>query len=219
MLRELRLRGIKNLSSVVVDKSIFGEVAIDPNAFDNAGDRPYNAAPDAMMAGLGAVRLLFYPDAHGKKWVSVIDPPLPGVRVIESPEWAAGRCPGAPQVQTRLEPQGDGVAIRVTGKVAGSCDAFSVWRLALSQDSTKDITDAIEKANATNILILPNNKNIIMAAEQAAELAEENVAVVPTQTIPQGISAMLAFHPEVAITENKQMMDEARKQVKTGDRK
>jgi len=135
MLRELRLRGIKNLSSVVVDKSIFGEVAIDPNAFDNAGDRPYNAAPDAMMVGLGAVRLLFYPDAHGKKWVSVIDPPLPGVRVIESPEWAAGRCPGAPQVQTRLEPQGDGVAIRVTGKVAGSCDAFSVWRLALSQEA------------------------------------------------------------------------------------
>lgn len=82
--------------------------------------------------------------------------------------------------------------------------------------STKDITDAIEKANATNILILPNNKNIIMAAEQAAELAEENVAVVPTQTIPQGISAMLAFHPEADITVNKQTMDEARKQVKTG---
>src|SRR5699024_6530824 len=48
--------------------------------------------------------------------------------------------------------------------------------------STKDITDAIEKANANNVIILPNNKNIIMAAEQAAELADTNVAVIPTKT-------------------------------------
>jgi DAK2 domain fusion protein YloV len=82
--------------------------------------------------------------------------------------------------------------------------------------STKDITEALKKANAENILILPNNKNIIMASEQAAELAEENVLVVPTQTIPQGISAILAFHPETDIVENKKIMDEARKQVKTG---
>lgn len=82
--------------------------------------------------------------------------------------------------------------------------------------STQDITDAIKEANANNILILPNNKNIIMAAEQAAELAEDHVQVVPTQTIPQGISAMLAFHPESDITANTQTMDEARKQVKTG---
>ena len=135
MLRELRLRGIKNISSVVVDKSIFGDVAIDPNAFDNAGDRPYNAAPDAMMVGLGAVRLLFHPDVQGKKWVPVIDPPLPGVRVEGGPEWAAGRCPGAPRVQTQVVPKGDGVTIQVSGKVAGSCDAFSVWRLALSQEA------------------------------------------------------------------------------------
>ncbi|PAV29961.1 hypothetical protein CIL05_08770 [Virgibacillus profundi] len=82
--------------------------------------------------------------------------------------------------------------------------------------STQDITDAIKSANAKNILILPNNKNIIMAADQAAELAEENVQVVPTKTIPQGISAMLAFHPEADITVNKEAMDEAGKQVKTG---
>lgn len=82
--------------------------------------------------------------------------------------------------------------------------------------STKDITDAVIKAHAKNVLILPNNKNIIMAAEQAAEFAEQNVEVVPTQTIPQGISAMLAFHPDADITSNKETMDEARKQVKTG---
>ncbi|MGY0692347.1 DAK2 domain-containing protein [Virgibacillus sp. FSP13] len=82
--------------------------------------------------------------------------------------------------------------------------------------STQDITDAIEQANAKNILILPNNKNIVMAAEQAAELADDNVQVVPTKTIPQGISAILAFHPEADINENKKLMEQASKQVKTG---
>ncbi|WP_100010999.1 DAK2 domain-containing protein [Lentibacillus sediminis] len=82
--------------------------------------------------------------------------------------------------------------------------------------STQDITTAIEEANANNVLILPNNKNIIMAADQAAELAEGSVQVVPTTTIPEGISAMLAFHPDVDITENKQAMEAAGKQVKTG---
>nr|WP_245301434.1 DAK2 domain-containing protein [Virgibacillus natechei] len=82
--------------------------------------------------------------------------------------------------------------------------------------STKDITDAIKQANAQNVLILPNNKNIIMAADQAADLAEENVEVVPTSTIPQGISALLAFHPQADIAANKKTMDEAGKLVKTG---
>ncbi|CDQ40157.1 DAK2 domain-containing protein [Virgibacillus salexigens] len=82
--------------------------------------------------------------------------------------------------------------------------------------STQDITDAIQQANAKNVLILPNNKNILMAADQAAELADENVRVVPTKTIPQGISAMLSFHPDANLDTNQQAMDEARKQVKTG---
>lgn len=82
--------------------------------------------------------------------------------------------------------------------------------------STQDITNAIEQANARNVLILPNNKNIVMAAEQAADLAEENVEVVLTETIPQGISAMLVFHPEVSIAENKQAMTENKSEVKTG---
>ncbi|WP_077326112.1 DAK2 domain-containing protein [Virgibacillus siamensis] len=82
--------------------------------------------------------------------------------------------------------------------------------------STQDIADAIEQANAKNVLILPNNKNIVMAAEQAAELAEANAKVVPTKSIPQGISALLAFHPEAAIKENQEAMDDAGAQVKTG---
>ncbi|MFD1360296.1 DAK2 domain-containing protein [Lentibacillus salinarum] len=82
--------------------------------------------------------------------------------------------------------------------------------------STQDIAEAIEKANARNVLILPNNKNIVMAAEQAAELAEVSAAVVPTKTIPQGISALLAFHPEAAIDDNHALMEAAGQEVKTG---
>lgn len=82
--------------------------------------------------------------------------------------------------------------------------------------STLDITNAIKKAHAKNIIILPNNKNIIMAAEQAAEIAEENVKVVTTQTIPQGIGALLVFHPESNLEKNAEAMEMASKDVKTG---
>ncbi len=82
--------------------------------------------------------------------------------------------------------------------------------------STKDITEAITRAHAKNVLVLPNNKNIQMAAEQAADIADENVAVVPTRTIPQGISAMLVFDPEAELAANQEAMEAASKEVKTG---
>ncbi|MFS0672394.1 DAK2 domain-containing protein [Ornithinibacillus sp. 179-J 7C1 HS] len=82
--------------------------------------------------------------------------------------------------------------------------------------STQDITEAINQANAKNVIVLPNNKNIVMAAEQAAELTEVNAAVVATKTIPQGISALLAFHPEEDLESNRENMLEASSHVKTG---
>ncbi|WP_209368672.1 DAK2 domain-containing protein [Sediminibacillus dalangtanensis] len=82
--------------------------------------------------------------------------------------------------------------------------------------STQDIADAIQQANARNVIVLPNNKNIVMAAEQAADLAGENVAVVATKTIPQGMSSLLAFHPDATIEENQTNMLKASKHVKTG---
>lgn len=82
--------------------------------------------------------------------------------------------------------------------------------------STQDIAEAIVSANAKNVIVLPNNKNIQMAAEQAAELSDVNVAVVPTRTIPQGISAMLVFDPEVDLETNREEMETAGKEVKTG---
>ncbi|SHH17572.1 DAK2 domain-containing protein [Clostridium grantii] len=81
--------------------------------------------------------------------------------------------------------------------------------------STQDILDRIEKINARNIFILPNNKNIIMAAEQARELSEKNVFVIPSKTIPQGITAVTEFNLESSVEENLENMKEAITTVKT----
>ena len=83
--------------------------------------------------------------------------------------------------------------------------------------STEDMLNAIDHVNAKNIFILPNNKNIIMAANQAVSLVEDkNIIVIPTKTIPQGITALVNYIPDHSAEENKdQMMDEI-ENVKTG---
>ncbi|KGR92113.1 hypothetical protein CD30_01950 [Ureibacillus massiliensis 4400831 = CIP 108448 = CCUG 49529] len=82
--------------------------------------------------------------------------------------------------------------------------------------STEDIVKAVKEIEAERVIILPNNKNIIMAAEQAVELLDIDAAVVPTKTIPQGMAAILAFNPEATVEENKQGMTNALSHVKTG---
>ncbi|MDN6639935.1 MAG: DAK2 domain-containing protein [Tetragenococcus sp.] len=72
--------------------------------------------------------------------------------------------------------------------------------------STEDIVKAIEEVNADQVIILPNNKNIFMAASQAAEVAEGPVEVVPSKTISQGMTAMLAFNERQSLNENKEAM-------------
>ncbi|MBE3554080.1 MAG: DAK2 domain-containing protein [Thermicanus sp.] len=82
--------------------------------------------------------------------------------------------------------------------------------------STEEIVHAIEKLNADHVFILPNNSNIIMAAEQAKELVHVPVTVIPTKTIPQGIAAAIAFDPFASPTENEERMNDALSRVKTG---
>ncbi|WLR43569.1 DAK2 domain-containing protein [Bacillus carboniphilus] len=82
--------------------------------------------------------------------------------------------------------------------------------------STEDIVAAVKNVNAENIIILPNNGNIVMAAEQAASVVEENAVVVPSKTVPQGMSALLSFNPVVSIDDNKSSMESALQHVKTG---
>lgn len=82
--------------------------------------------------------------------------------------------------------------------------------------STEDIIEAVNKINAEHIIILPNNSNIILAAQQAKELSEKNLYVIPTKTIPQGVSAMLAFNEDNSIEDNVNDMTAAINNVKTG---
>ena len=82
--------------------------------------------------------------------------------------------------------------------------------------STEDIVKAVKEINAERVLILPNNKNIVMAAEQALELLDIEAAVVTTKTIPQGMAAILAFNPEASVEDNQATMTEAFADVKTG---
>lgn len=82
--------------------------------------------------------------------------------------------------------------------------------------STDDILRAIELTPAETVFVLPNNKNIIMAAEQAVKLADRKVCVLQTRTVPQGISAMLAFDPEQSYSDNRVAMTKQFDQVQTG---
>ena len=83
--------------------------------------------------------------------------------------------------------------------------------------STEDMLEAIDKVNADHIFILPNNTNIIMAANQAATLVEDKeIIVLPTKTIPQGITALVNFIPDYSVEENKDTMLAEIENVKTG---
>ncbi len=75
--------------------------------------------------------------------------------------------------------------------------------------STQDILEAVNKVPAETVFVLPNNKNIIMAAEQVDALTPKNVIVIPSKTVPQGVTAMLSFNPEGTIEENTEALTEA----------
>ena len=84
--------------------------------------------------------------------------------------------------------------------------------------STEDILNAVDKVNAETIFVLPNNKNIILAANQAESLVEDKqLVVIPSKTIPQGISAMIGFIEDSSVEENKESMIDSMSYVKTGE--
>lgn len=82
--------------------------------------------------------------------------------------------------------------------------------------SANDIATAADKVNAKNIFVFPNNKNIIMSAQQANDITDKNLIVIPTRSIPEGISAVLAFDANSTIEENKENMQEVISTVRTG---
>ncbi len=82
--------------------------------------------------------------------------------------------------------------------------------------STEDFINAIDKINAKNIFIFPNNSNIIMAANQAKEISEKNIIVIPTKNIPQGFTALVSFNAEASVEENEEAMMNSLSLVKSG---
>lgn len=82
--------------------------------------------------------------------------------------------------------------------------------------SANDIATAADKVNAKNIFVFPNNKNIIMSAEQANDITDKNLIIIPTRSIPEGVSAILAFDPNASVEENKSNMLDAIANVKSG---
>ena len=88
--------------------------------------------------------------------------------------------------------------------------------------STADILDAVEKVNADTVIVLPNNKNIILAANQAAIMSEDDdsdkkIIVVPSKTVPQGVTAIINYVPDIPVEDNVAAMTEAITTVKTGE--
>jgi len=83
--------------------------------------------------------------------------------------------------------------------------------------STYDIVKAINKIESENIIILPNNKNIILTANQAKKIAKKNVSVIPTRSMPQGVSAALSFNSDLGLDENVENMNKAMNLIKTGE--
>jgi DAK2 domain fusion protein YloV len=81
--------------------------------------------------------------------------------------------------------------------------------------SVRDILQAVESAPSNNVIVLPNNKNIVLTANQVQGLTDKKIAVVPSRTIPQGVAALLAFNYEGSLEENSNVMEKAMSRVKT----
>jgi uncharacterized protein len=130
-------------------------------------------------------------------------------------------APVADHQKAAKEPQEYGIVTVSMG--SGIADLFrSIGAHAVIEGgqtmnpSTEDIVKAVKEVNAKKVFILPNNKNIIMAAQQAADVSEEDIYVIPSKTVPQGLSALLAFNPSGDLQTNEAAMNDALKHVKTG---
>ncbi len=129
----------------------------------------------------------------------------------------SGRDPDEKVAETRI-------AVLAVAAGTGLVDAFrSMGATAIIEGgqtmnpSTEDILKAVESVPQNEVIVLPNNNNIVMSAKQAAGLTKKNVVVVPTETIPQGMAALIALNFEASLQDNSEAMQEAAKSVQTGE--
>ncbi len=138
--------------------------------------------------------------------------------VMTSPSHAAAATPAVP-VPVANKP----IGLVAVAAGDGLCDVFSSvgvdYMLSGGQTmnpSTEDILEAVKSVAADTVFVLPNNSNIVLAAEQAKELSDKPIRVIPTKTIPQGLSAALAFNSEADADRNESAMNAAYQAVRSG---
>lgn len=127
-----------------------------------------------------------------------------------------------PEIQLPAEPERDYAIIAVAAgegimelyRSMGVTEVLSGGQTM--NPSTEDFIKAIEKVNAKRIILLPNNKNIVMAAEQATQVSEVPAVVIPTTTIPEGIASLMAFNPDLELDDNRFNMLEMSKNITSG---
>ncbi len=135
---------------------------------------------------------------------------------LQHSEMAGGMAPPKPQEPQVAKPEKKYgfVSVCLGDGIAGAFRDIGVDRIIhggqTMNPSTQDIIDAVNGTPAEVVYVLPNNKNIYMVAEQASKLIKDKtVVVVPTKSVPQGISAMIAFNPDAGVEENTAEMEEA----------
>lgn len=160
------------------------------------------------------------PISYGVKWGSLRDVVVEDMQA-QYQEFILGRS--APMVARPLMPQSEVSTVAVAPgegliRVFESLGAGMVINGGQTMNpSTQQILEAIEALPANKLIVLPNNGNIVMAAQQAAELSEKDVIVVPTRTVPQGIAALLALNYQADLETNAKSMRAAADDVESGE--
>jgi DAK2 domain fusion protein YloV len=131
---------------------------------------------------------------------------------------------GADGAAAQTEQQADGVAVVAVVSGPGLCDVFSSLGVRTivpggqtMNPSTQELLQAIEGLREHHVVVLPNNGNVLLAAQKARELSQKNVVVVPSETVPQGISALLAFNYQADLQKNAEAMSKAIGSVETAE--
>ena len=135
MIRKVQASGLKHLSDVVVDRSLFAPIFTDPAQFDGSPERPYNANPDAMMVNLGALMLNFKPDRQAGVWRVTHEPDIQNPPIVGHLGLSSGACVKSrtgSELTGSIETE-QGRALLLKGDLSGACGEFSFYRLVGSQ--------------------------------------------------------------------------------------
>ncbi|OAS83374.1 MULTISPECIES: DAK2 domain-containing protein [Metabacillus] len=158
--------------------------------------------------------------SYGQKYGNLINMKIENMRQQHT-NIVGENSQAAPKVELKQEKQKYGIVTVTMGKgiaeLFRSIGANEVIEGGQTMNpSTEDIVQAIKDVHAETIIILPNNSNIVMAAQQAASVVEDNVIVIPSKTVPQGMAALLAFNPTADPSDVENTLIDALSNVKSG---